>query len=201
MEFKKMLLKFIVPVLLPGLLLMGLLFWRFYSKTEPSQTQPVQDSAGQEATQNSVVIPPITSPPTPGISEEEETAIQEQLDRDRKQQKQTKDLKIKLEQTNLELEQEKALSEINKLKKENAGAFNEPVIDGQRNIPEIKVDYIGGNNKSKEAILSIGNVRYQVKEKSNPVDNIQVVSISDTGVTLHLNTPEELTKTIEYKPE
>ena len=65
---------------------------------------------------------------------EEDAAIQEQLDRDRQQQKQTKDLKIKLEQTNLELEQEKALAEINKLKKENTGAFNEPAVDGQNNL-------------------------------------------------------------------
>ena len=118
-----------------------------------------------------------------------------------KQQKQTKDLKIKLEQTNLELEQEKALAEINKLKKENMGAFNEPAVEGQNNLPEIKVEYIGGNSVKKEAILSIGGTSYQVKEKSSPTDNIQVVSISDSSVTLHFSAPQELTKTIDYKPE
>ena len=133
--------------------------------------------------------------------ENEDTAIQEQLDRDRRQQKQTKDLKIKLEQTNLELEQEKAIAEINKLKKENTGAFNEPTADGQNNLPEIKVDYIGGNGVKKEAILSIGGASYQVKEKSSPTANIQVVSISDSSVTLHFSAPEEMTKTIDYKPE
>ena len=133
--------------------------------------------------------------------ENEDTAIQELLDRDRRQQKQTKDLKIKLEQTNLELEQEKAIAEINKLKKENRGAFDEPALEGQKNLPEIKVDYIGGNNVKKEAILSIGGISYQVKEKSNPTADIQVVSISDSSVTLHFSAPEELTKTIDYKPE
>ena len=133
--------------------------------------------------------------------ENEDTAIQQQLDRDRRQQKQTKDLKIKLEQTNLELEQEKALAEINKLKKENRGAFDESALEGQKNLPEIKLDYIGGNNVKKEAILSIGGISYQVKEKSSPAADIQVVSISDSSVTLHFSAPEELTKTIDYKPE
>ena len=68
-------------------------------------------------------------------------------------------------------------------------------------LPEIKVDYIGGDNVKKEAILSIGGTSYQVKEKSNPTDNIQVVSISDSSVTLHFSAPQELTKTIDYKPE
>jgi len=132
---------------------------------------------------------------------EDDAAIQQQLDRDRQEQKQTKYLKTKLEQTNLELEQEKAIAEINKLKMENRGTFKEPGIDGQKNLPEIKVEYIGGDSVKKEAILSIAGANYQVKEKSSPTDTIRVVSISDSGVTLHFSGPPELTKTIDYKPE
>ena len=127
-------------------------------------------------------------------------SIQAQLDWDRKQQKETKDLKIKLEQTNLELEQEKAEAEINKLKKENMGSFNDP-SESQNGLPEIKVDYIGGDNHQKEAIISINGESYQVKEKFKPTDNIQVVAISDSGVTLHFDKPQDMTKTFDYKPE
>jgi len=132
---------------------------------------------------------------------QEDVVIQEQLDRDREQQKHTKDLKFKLEQTNIELEQEKALTEINKLKKENTGAFNEPATEGQNNLPEIIVNYIGGDDIKKEAIISIGGTNYQIKDKSNPTDNIQVISISKSSVTLHFDSPQNLTKTYDYKPD
>ena len=202
MDFKKMLFKSIVFVLFPGLLLMGLLFWKLNYETQNSvQNQPVKEIAGQCQLKNPLAPPQVTSELVPGISKEEEAAIQEQLDRDRKQQKQTKDLKIKLEQTNLELEREKALAEINKLKKENVGVFNEPAVGGQNNLPEIKVNYIGGDSTKKEAIVSIGGASYQVKEKTSPTADIQVISISDSSVTLHFSAPEELTKTIDYKPE
>ena len=135
------------------------------------------------------------------VANQDDSEIQQQLDRDRQQQKITKDLKNKLEQTNLELEQEKAVSEINKLKKENIGAFNEPSENGQSNLPDIKVEYIGGDKVKKEAILSIGSTSYQVKPNSSLTDKIQVVSISDSSVTLHFSAPQDLTKTIDYKPE
>ena len=131
----------------------------------------------------------------------DDAAIQEQLDRDRRQQRQTKELKNKLEQTNLELEQEKALAEINKLKKENQGSFNEPSSDGQTNVPDIKVNYIGGNDVKKQAIITIGNNSYQVKEKSSPIDNVQVISITNSNVTVHFGAPLNTDKTVEYTPE
>ena len=208
MDFKKMSLKSILLVSLAAIFLIGFVVMKFSSKTDSStienvETLPpaIKEASVKASSTPSAAVPQMSSQLAPGISKEEDTAIQEQLDRDRKQQKQTKDLKIKLEQTNLELEQEKAIAEINKLKKENTGAFNEPTADGQNNLPEIKVDYIGGNGVKKEAILSIGGASYQVKEKSSPTANIQVVSISDSSVTLHFSAPEEMTKTIDYKPE
>lgn len=203
MDFKNMSLKPIFPMVLLGLLLIGLLFWKLSSKADLSalENNEIQNSIQNETIQNSITVPQMASEPVPRTSSEEDSVIQEQLDHDRRQQKQTKDLKIKLEQTNLELEQEKAISEINKLKKENMGSFNEPAADGQNNLPEIKVDYIGGDSIKKEAILSIGGASYQVKEKSSPITNVQVMSISDSSVTLHFSAPQDLTKTIDYKPE
>ena len=43
MDFKKMSLKSILPVLLLGLLLIGLLFWKFSSKTDLSVTEIVEN--------------------------------------------------------------------------------------------------------------------------------------------------------------
>ena len=161
----------------------------------------IKDVPNNTFTPKLVPGPQILSKPAISLNNGEDAAIQEQLDRDRQQQRLTKELKNKLEQTDLQLEEEKALAEINKLKKENMGAFDEPNSDGQTNLPEIIVDYIGGDSVKKEAIISIGGTTYQVKDKSNPTENVQVVSISDTGITVHFNAPINLTKTIDYKPE
>ncbi|MDE1920143.1 MAG: hypothetical protein KGJ09_03650 [Candidatus Omnitrophica bacterium] len=130
----------------------------------------------------------------------EDTAIQEQLGLDRKQQRITKDLKIKLEQTNLELEEEKAQAQIAKLQKENTGAFSEPSLEATSNLPQVAVDYIGGDKGREEAIISINGTDYQVRNNSYPTDNIRVVSISDSSITLHFK-PQNLTKNFDFKPE
>lgn len=189
-----------------GVLVIGLLWWAAFIKTSVSASAdaPITPQGGQVAKNqenNSVVASSVNQNQIPAINTVEDAAIQEQLDRDRRQQRKTKELKNKLEQTNLELEQEKALAEINKLKKENQGAFSEPSSDGQTSLPEIKVNYIGGNDVKKEAIISIGNISYQVKEKSSPVDNIQVVTIGNSSITVHFGAPINTDKTIEYKPE
>ncbi len=199
MEFKNISFKSIFFVLLIGLLLIGLLIWKL-SPAPPTGGHDFSRVPKQVAEQETIEGGSTPGKP-PTTEQEDDAAIQEQLDRDRRQQKQTKDLRIKLEQTNLELEQEKALAQINKLKKENMETFDEPAVEGPKNLPEIKVDYIGGSSVQKEAILSIGGTSYQVKPKSNPTADIQVVSISDSSVTLHFGAPQDLTKTIDYKPE
>jgi len=208
MEFKKFTSKPILVVMLILVLLVILVtLHKAFTKTDaPVPETPVtlpqlhveqkKDVQVQAPVIDKQVVKNDTDPTVP-----EDLAIQEQLDRDRQQQKQTKDLKFKLEQTNLELEQEKALAEIGKLKKENMGAFNEPAVDGQTNLPEIDVEYIGGGPNQKEAILSIAGSTYQVKPKSNPIDSVQVVSITDSSVTLHFTAPQDLTKTFDFKPE
>jgi len=198
MDSKKLPFKSILSILLPGLLLTGLLFWKLTSKAD---LPALENTEAQNPVQNSTLMPEMASEPVSEANNDQDAAIEQQLDRVRQQQIQTKDLRVKLEQTDLELEQQKALAEINKLKKENMVAINEPTADGQNNLPEIKVDYIGGDAVKKEAIVSIGGTRYQVKEKSMPLADIQVVSISDSSVTLHLGAPHDLIETIEYKPE
>ncbi|MBF0570452.1 MAG: hypothetical protein HQL12_01140 [Candidatus Omnitrophica bacterium] len=210
MDFKKLFSKKVLVPFLFGIFAIIVTLWRL----SPRTNLPAPESLGAASEMESMKVisaRPVAVNPSAetglkggvesGTPKEDDAAIQQQLDRDRQEQKQTKYLKNKLEQTNLELEQEKALAQINKLKSENRGNFKDPSVDGQKNMPEIKVEYIGGDNVKKEAILSIAGVSFQVKEKSSPTDSIQVLSISDTGVTLHFSAPQELTKTIDYKPE
>jgi len=196
MEVKRIPLKLIVSIFLVVIFIIGLLIWRFFSKTD----LPVMENVGtSSAFENEVSTK--NDGQEIGISKNEDEDMQEQFDRDRQQQKQTKELRIKLEQINLELEQEKALAEIYKLKNENSGGYKETAIGVQKDIPDIKIEFIGGDNVKKEAILSIAGTNYQVTEKSSLMDNIRVVSISDSSVTLHFSAPQELTKTFEFKPE
>ena len=134
------------------------------------------------------------------VSEDADNAIQQQFDQDREAQKETKFLKMKLEQTNLELDQEKAMAEIDKLKSENVSSLHDSDTD-PKTLPEVKVVYIGGNASQRSAILSIGGANYQVTENSYPVDHVQVLSITDSDVTLHFTAPKDLTKIFEYKQE
>lgn len=211
MDFKK--LQAILPFILIGLLFCGFLIWNVFLKNNTSASENDVLPSPTVNLQNKPIglKEPIQAPPvkvgkvvnqlSSEAGNQDDSEIQEQLDRDRQQQKITKDLKNKLEQTNLELEQEKAVAEINKLKKDNIGAFNDPSENGQTNLPDIKVEYIGGDSVKKEAILSIGSASYQVKPNSSVTDNIQVISISDSSVTLHFSAPQNLTKTFDYKPE
>jgi hypothetical protein len=127
--------------------------------------------------------------------------MKEQMEGDRLQQKKIKMLKLQLEQTNLQLEQEKARSQISKLEKENTSIVHDANDQGQDKYPEVKVIYIGGTANVKEAILAINGNNYSVKAMNKPVKNVEVVAITDTGVTLHFNLPQDLRTTIEYKPE
>ena len=203
MGFKIPALKKIVPVFIIVLFMIVFVLIKALSRNEVSaqESNLAENQVQLEPNHQVEAIPLVKVQEDLYSNNKEDADIQEQLDRDRLQQKQTKDLKNKLEQTNLELEQEKALAEINKLKKENTGAFNEPASGEQNNLPVVRVNYIGGDQTMKEAILTIDGVSYQVKEKSEPTDDIQILSISDSSVKLHFNSPQDLTKVIEFKPE
>ena len=192
MDFKKLFSSvFIVPFIFVVLVIAGIIW-----KSSQGQGMSSPDNIEAVSPVKNTVKEPVIQTPTP-----EDLVIQEELNHDRQAQKQTRYLKTKLEQSNLELEEEKTLSLINKLKLENIGALKEPFLDGPKELPQIKVEYIGGDSLKKEAILAIGGTNYQVKERSTPTDQIQVVSITDSSVTLHFSAPKEMNKTIAFKPE
>jgi len=208
MGFDKLFSKQVIMPVLLLIVIVGVVLFKFTNKP-PAEPDSTISASSLNKMQTADVEPPMKLPDSTqklidvqnlDTASQDAASIQSQFDWDRKQQKETKDLKIKLEQTDLELEQEKAEAQINKLKKENMGAFNDPT-ETQNGLPEIRVDYIGGDSHQKEAILSINGESYQVKEKFNPTDNIQVVAISDSSVTLHFDKPQDMTKTFDYKPE
>ena len=212
MDFKNLNLRSIILIALAGLMFLGTIFLKMASHKPVPELNPLSPSSLESmpssvSTRSNEVLPivPINNTNTiKDLAPEDAQSIREmkeQMESDRLQQKKIKMLKLQLEQTNLQLEQEKALSEISKLEKENTGVVNDSNEGDQDKYPEIKVIYIGGTKDKKEAILSINGNNYSVKENNKPVKHVDVVSISNTGVVVHFDLPQELTSTIDYKPE
>jgi len=201
MDFKKLNGRAVILLVLAGVMVFVMIITRMavHESIPEQRSQPMIESNQSEPVRlmaYSRQMKEVTPEDSPSIKE-----MKEQIESDRLQQKKIKTLKLQLEQTNLQLEQEKSLSEISKLEKENTGVVNVSNGQGQGKYPDIKVIYIGGTAESKEAILSINGNNYSVKEKNKPVKNVQVLSITDTNVTVHFNLPQDLMTTIEYKPE
>ena len=201
MDFKKLNGRAVILLVLAGVMVFVMIITRMavHESIPEQRSQPMIESNQSEPVRlmaYSRQMKEVTPEDSPSIKE-----MKEQIESDRLQQKKIKILKLQLEQTNLQLEQEKSLSEISKLEKENTGVVNVSNGQGQGKYPDIKVIYIGGTGESKEAILSINGNNYLVKEKNRPVKNVQVLSITDTAVVVHFNLPQDLMTTIEYKPE
>ena len=212
MEYRKLNIRAMILIVIAGLMLLGTIISKivFYKKIPDQNYLPMAPGVYKtvipvvESNHGLSVRSIIKSKLDNEITGEDPQSIKdmkEQMDNDRLQQKKIKILKLQLEQTNLQLEQEKALSEISKLEKENAGVVNVATDQGQDKYPDVKVIYIGGTAEKKEAILSINGNDYSVKEKNKPVKNVEVLSITDTGVFLHFILPQDLKLNIEYKPE
>jgi hypothetical protein len=212
MDYRKLNIRAMILIVIAGLMLLGTIISKivFYKKIPDQNYLPMAPGVYKtvipvvESNHGLSVRSIIKSKLDNEITGEDPQSIKdmkEQMDNDRLQQKKIKILKLQLEQTNLQLEQEKALSEISKLEKENAGVVNVATDQGQDKYPDVKVIYIGGTAEKKEAILSINGNDYSVKEKNKPVKNVEVLSITDTGVFLHFILPQDLKLNIEYKPE
>jgi len=123
--------------------------------------------------------------------------ITEDMERDRQQQRRIKELKMQKEETDLELEEQKALCELMKFKKDNMATVSDR--DAGANM-DIKIVYLGGTDAQKEAILSINGTNYFVKDKESPLKNMRVQSITDDSVTIHFLSPDSIS-TYQFKSE
>jgi hypothetical protein len=130
-----------------------------------------------------------------------EKELKEQMDADRHQQRQIKKLRMQLEQANLQLDNEKTVAEINKLKKDDAGYVKDSDPQGGLGFPSMKVIYIGGSEMKKEAILSIAGISYSVKENDKPVGNVEILAIANSSIKVHFSAPQPLTIVINYVQE
>jgi len=148
--------------------------------------------------------PAVIEEKSDGVSDhDDETAGKElkaQMEADRNQQRQIKMLKMQLEQANLQLENEKTVEQISKLKKEDAGYVKDSALQGA-GFPSMKIIYIGGTAMNKEAILSIGGTSFSVKEHDKPLEHVEIMGISNNSVKVHFNAPQELTTVIHYVQE
>ena len=202
--------KSLLPLVVVVTIFVIVAIWRIHSMMSPPPVdttaavlpvlpvKPIPVVVSQAATP--IISPtPVGKPQT--LLQAPDQVYQHQFDLERQHTRDINNEKNKLQQLNLQLDEEKAISEINKLKKENAGAYNEPTSEGQSNLPEVRIDYIGGDSSHKETIVDMAGTSYRVKDKSNLTDHVQVVSISETSVTLHFSEPVNLTKTFDFKPE
>lgn len=122
-------------------------------------------------------------------------ALRQQMNKQRDIQQQIKLHNLELEQTKVQLEQEKALAEMNQLRKANLGIVKDPNGDGMLSLPDTKVIFLSASEKGKEAILSINGGNYTVKEGDRPLNNVLVKLIDNKGVTILVNGEKEIVLT------
>ncbi len=146
------------------------------------------------------IITPVTSNTYIEDKEEIESIneVKEQMDKERTQMKNMKLLYMELDQIKLQYEKEKTLSEIKKLRKENIDVTGEMGVSDDKTL-EVRVLFIGSSDKQKEAIISINGANYTVKEKEKPVANLEILSISNTGIDVQITGKETIIKTIVYR--
>lgn len=119
-------------------------------------------------------------------------ALREQMIKEREVQQQIKMHNLELERTRVQLEQEKAFAEMNQLRKANLGIIRDPSGNGTLSLPDTKVVFLSGSEKSHEAILSINGTNYTVQPGDRPLENVLIKSVSAKGVVIVVNKDKEL---------
>jgi len=118
--------------------------------------------------------------------------LREQMNRERGIQQQIKLHNLELERTRVQLEQEKALVEMNQLRKANLGVIRDPNGNGTLSLPDMKVVFLSESEKVHQAILTINGANFTVQEGDKPIENLVVKSISSKGVLLIANGDKEI---------
>jgi hypothetical protein len=119
-------------------------------------------------------------------------ALRDQMNKERGIQQQIKLHNLELERTKVQLEQEKALAEMNQLRKTNLGIVRDPNGNGTVALPDIKLIFLSSSEKVREAILTINGTNYTVKEGDKPLDNILVKTIKEKGALIVVNGEKEI---------
>ena len=206
MVFNKLNIRQIILVLIAVVIMGGVLIGKIIHKdvdtyTESSFPMAINASSRVTASEGSDfkvvgMLKPVTMNDNDAILKK----MTEQMEKDREQQRRIKNLKMQREETDLELEEQKALSELNKFKKDSIGSVNRENSVDDSNM-DIKIVYLGGVEAQKEAILSINGTNYSVKNKDRPLKNIEVLSIANNDVTIRFLTPLNTTTVYQFKSE
>ena len=124
----------------------------------------------------------------------------QEMEKDRDQQRVLKDLRLKKEEIDLKLEEQKAMAELNKIRTESDDPINEGKTANDFNI-DIKVVYVGGTETSKTAILYVNGMNYFVRERDRLLKNIEVLTITNNDVTVRFMNQEAKEIIYPFKPE
>jgi hypothetical protein len=200
MEFKRINMRAMILIAIAGFLILMTIFLNFKPKSTDVPNYQIQ-TPSMPLSVSDELVRPIKNFKTEDEDEAVQSEMKDQMDKDRNQQRRIKMLKMQLEQVNLQLDNEKAVTEINKLKKENAGYVKDSNSQVGTGFPSIRIIYIGGTDTEKEAILSIDGTSYSVKEKDRPVSNVEILSVTDKNVKVHFSAPQVLTTVINYVQE
>lgn len=152
---------------------------------------PVQGSVEKVVTVPPSAVPAIAVE-TPEDVSPELKQLREQMSKERGIQQQIKLHNLELERTRIQLEQEKALAEMNQLRKSNLGVIRDPNGNGTIALPDMKVVFLSESEKAHQAILTINGANFTVQEGDRPMENLLVKSISRNGVLLLVNGEKEI---------
>jgi hypothetical protein len=121
--------------------------------------------------------------------------LRDQMSKERDIQQQIKLRSLELERAKLQLEQEKALTEMHQLRKANQGVVRDANGEGTTVMPDIKAVFIGVGEKTAEAIININGANFTVKPGDNPQENVLVTAINAKSIVVVVNGTKELALT------
>jgi hypothetical protein len=168
------------------------------SPVKDNNPAPVVQAAVAETPSPAVKTDPLVQEGTKPVAGEEDEdaldlkALRDQMSKERGIQQQIKVHSLELERTKVQLEQEKALAEMNQLRKANLGSVRDPNGNGTLSLPDTKLIFLSSSDKAQEAILTINGTNYTVKEGDRPLDNLWVKAISEKGVVIIVNNDKEI---------
>lgn len=121
--------------------------------------------------------------------------LRDQMIKERDIHQQIKLRGLELERVKLQLEQEKAFTEMHQLRKANQGVIRDVNGEGTGAMPDVKTIFIGVGEHAAQAILNINGTNFTVKPGDSPQENVVVKAITAKSVVVVINGTKELTLT------
>lgn len=178
-------------VLLAALGITARVVWQHQENMMPTDVVGNKQASEAEFT---IIDQPVTN--EPDRDDAALNAMIEDMEKDRVEQRMIRALKMRKQETDLELEEQKSRAELNRLR--NLNPPQEAKAGDTSNL-DVKIIYLGGNETDKEAILSVNGSSYSVKVRDRILEDFEVVSITDTGVIMRSLKAPFQTATYQFK--